>query len=138
MIWRWRDKEIITLGDTIDAIRDIAERYIAAIDNEDPWVASSPEAIQEEAVEFMDAWHVVIREANPGEDSIDILRRNIGYSARYIDDERVIQTVFDIFGTTHPYFGSTKPTPDEAFKKGLELGEERREAAKAAPPIISP
>jgi hypothetical protein len=51
----------------------------------------------------------------------NIERQNLGYYAGYYDhptQERVNR----LFRTTHPIFGDKHPTPEEAFKVGMEFG----------------
>lgn len=46
---------------------------------------------------------------------------NIGYFAGYYDS-KVKKNVEKWLGAIHPIFGSSNPTPKEAFKAGLKLG----------------
>jgi len=41
-------------------------------------------------------------------------------------DGSVRDKVRDLFGALHPIFGDHRPTPQEAFRLGFELGEEMR------------
>jgi len=54
-----------------------------------------------------------------------IIRGNLGYYAGYYDHETRAR-VERLFKCSHPVFGSIEangaPSPEEAFKKGLELG----------------
>lgn len=59
-------------------------------------------------------------------------RNNLGYYAGYYGDE-TRERVERLFKTEHPIFGSIAkngpPSPDEAFKRGVLMGEEARERA---------
>jgi hypothetical protein len=44
---------------------------------------------------------------------------NIGYYAGYYDSE-TMERVNRLFGTTHPVFGSVRPTAEQAIQKGRE------------------
>jgi len=46
---------------------------------------------------------------------------NLGYWAGYYDHD-TRKAVKKVFGSSHPIFGDTFPTPEEAFKIGMELG----------------
>jgi len=46
---------------------------------------------------------------------------NIGYMTGYFSSDRAKQ-MREWFGVKHPIFGDTDPTPEEAFKKGAEMG----------------
>jgi hypothetical protein len=66
--------------------------------------------------------------AGPDEAATTIMA-NLGYMAGYYGQEAQQQKIYDLFGATHPVFGTPVkpwPTPDEAFKKGYELGEYMR------------
>lgn len=61
--------------------------------------------------------------AEPVMDSEQIVAQNIGYLSGYgSQGERHL--ICDIFGTTHPFFGDTDPTPDEAFQMGKDWAKE--------------
>ncbi len=66
---------------------------------------------REEAQEFMKLYLTM----NPN------AYANIGYMSGYYghDDAKRIR---DWFGVVHPIFGDTNPTPDEAYRAGLEWG----------------
>ncbi len=49
-----------------------------------------------------------------------IERQNLGYYAGYYDAE-TMRRVNQLFGTTHPIFGDTQPTVEEAFEAGKHL-----------------
>ncbi|HEX7787836.1 MAG TPA: hypothetical protein VF653_16580 [Methylomirabilota bacterium] len=55
-----------------------------------------------------------------------IVRQNLGYYAGYYDHE-TMERVNRLFRTTHPIFGSTAPTPEEAFEAGKRFGERMKE-----------
>lgn len=66
----------------------------------------------EEAQEFMS----VYRQATPHADD------NIGWMIGDVDRD-VGKRIIEWFGCSHPAFGTTFPTPEEAFRKGMEMGE---------------
>ena len=51
-----------------------------------------------------------------------VAKSNLGYFAGYYDEE-TSKKIYDLFGAAHPVFGMTWPTPEEAFKMGVKLGE---------------
>ena len=51
------------------------------------------------------------------EEAISIEKQNLGYFAGYYNSE-TMQKVNHLFKTTHPVFGDTTPTPEEAFELG--------------------
>jgi hypothetical protein len=55
----------------------------------------------------------------------DILRSNIGYNTGYGDNE-LGDKVMEFYECEHPIFGKTHPTPEEALRMGIELGEKMR------------
>jgi hypothetical protein len=58
------------------------------------------------------------------EEATRIQKQNIGYYAGYYSDA-VRERVERLFKCSHPVFGKIsehKPTPEEAFKKGVEIG----------------
>jgi hypothetical protein len=80
---------------------------------------SSPE----EAQEFMTAY----REVNPH------ANENVGWIIGEVDRD-VGRRIIEWFRCSHPVFGITFPTAEEAFRKGVEMGEAMKnggvEAAK--------
>jgi len=46
---------------------------------------------------------------------------NIGYLSGYYDPETAAK-IRDVFDVSHPVFGRTTPTPDEAFAAGQQMG----------------
>jgi len=50
-----------------------------------------------------------------------IAKVNLGYFAGYYNND-VQKRVEQLFGAIHPIFGSSVPTPKEAFEKGKKLG----------------
>lgn len=57
----------------------------------------------------------------------DVAKSNLGYFAGYYDKE-TSKKIYDLFGAAHPIFGQTWPTPEEAFKMGVKLGEKAKKA----------
>lgn len=51
------------------------------------------------------------------EDATNIERQNIGYFAGY-QDGKTRDRVYSLFGTAHPIFGRTTPTPEAAMEAG--------------------
>ena len=66
---------------------------------------------EEVAQEFMSLY----RAGNPHADE------NIGYLTGYFDPETMKRTQ-RLFRVAHPIFGKSLPTPEEASKKGMEMG----------------
>jgi hypothetical protein len=54
-----------------------------------------------------------------------VVRSNLGYYAGYYNQE-TMERVQRLFSCSHPIFGKVMPTAEEAFKKGLELGEQMK------------
>jgi len=81
---------------------------------------------KEEADAWMDAEvsrRVSDEPSVPDSEARDVIKSNLGYMAGYYDDS-VRDKVRDLFGALHPIFGDHRPTPQEAFRLGFELGEE--------------
>ncbi len=76
---------------------------------------------REAAAELLDTY----RRITPHADS------NLGYIAGYYDAV-TMQAIFDVFGVAHPVFGTSTPTPAEAFHAGRRLGEALRRSADPA------
>lgn len=51
---------------------------------------------------------------------------NIGYFAGYYSHE-IADKAYDLFDTEHPIWGRVHPTPEDAFRMGLEYGQRSRE-----------
>jgi hypothetical protein len=69
-------------------------------------------------------------EVTSPEQAATVIMANIGYYAGYYGPETQ-QKIYDLFGAVHPIFGTPlnpEPTPEEAFQKGVELGEYMRNA----------
>lgn len=83
-----------------------------------------------EAAEYIDAYAKFIRErVEAGEltcdDPHERALANIGYEAAYQDSETA-RLIWETFNTSHPIFGRTIPSPEEAFAAGVKMGEEIR------------
>jgi hypothetical protein len=52
----------------------------------------------------------------------EIARSNIGYGSGYYSAETAT-AVREVFDVSHPIFGRTNPTPDEALAAGIKRGE---------------
>jgi delta 1-pyrroline-5-carboxylate dehydrogenase len=63
------------------------------------------------------------------EDAVALIKENLGYFAGYYSNE-TRERVERLFDCTHPYFGKIAekgpPTPEEAFRMGMEMGEKIR------------
>lgn len=59
----------------------------------------------------------------PVEETELVVAQNIGYMSGYCSFEER-QTICRAFSTTHPIFGDTSPTPDEAFQMGQDWAKE--------------
>lgn len=70
----------------------------------------------EEAQEFLSAY----RQVNPYAED------NIGWMIGDVDRD-LGGRIIEWFGCSHPVFGTTFPTPEEAFSKGLEMGRAMKE-----------
>lgn len=49
-------------------------------------------------------------------------RENIGYMAGYVSVEEADQ-IYDWFGVSHPIFGTSHPSAEDAFRTGMRIGE---------------
>lgn len=49
--------------------------------------------------------------------------QNVGYAAGYFDRETA-QRIYEWCETSHPIFGRSEPTPEEAFEMGQRFAEE--------------
>ncbi len=55
------------------------------------------------------------------EEAMSMQKGNLGYFAGYYDNE-TMSRINRLFRTTHPIFGDTSPTAEEAFEMGVEMG----------------
>lgn len=80
----------------------------------------------EEARKYFEACvaHTVSWGQTPQEAEV-IERLNIGYWAGYFD-EVTYHRILRLFRVTHPLFGLTYPTPEEALAMGLEQGRKEK------------
>ena len=99
---------MIWKGEAIKTSRDLMDKGIDK--------CSTPE----EAQEFMALYRVECPYA-------DI---NIGYMSGYYGPAKMRQ-IQEWFGVTHPIFGKTTPSVEEALKAGMELGASNRNSAEA-------
>lgn len=53
-----------------------------------------------------------------------IIHSNIGYWAGYFE-HGMLEKVHEVYGSSHPIFGTTTPTASEAFKMGVEYGKNK-------------
>ena len=63
--------------------------------------------------------------SNSREKATSIEKANIGYFAGYYGT-KTAQRVYKLFMTSHPIFGTSQPTPKEAFEKGRERGRQSK------------
>lgn len=59
------------------------------------------------------------------EEAEKVEKSNIGYYAGYCETATA-ERMFRLFRCAHPIFGTTRPTLEEAFKKGMEMGEKAK------------
>ena len=52
-------------------------------------------------------------------------RTNVGYFSGYYPFEKRLE-ICKVFETTHPFFGLSQPTPEEAFEMGKKFGAEAK------------
>ncbi len=82
---------------------------------------------QADADAYLDAYTTYILRHDPTlnlEGALDIARQNIGYFAGYYEIA-TRRRVNRLFKTTHPVFGDTEPTAEEAFKAGMEWAKKK-------------
>lgn len=63
-------------------------------------------------------------EVKEGKTAEQIVKSNLGYFAGYYSDETRVR-VEKLFNCSHPVFGAIaqgKPTPEQAFNKGIQAG----------------
>uniref|UniRef100_A0A6M3JI19 Uncharacterized protein n=1 Tax=viral metagenome TaxID=1070528 RepID=A0A6M3JI19_9ZZZZ len=59
----------------------------------------------------------------------ELAAKNVGYICSYFSDE-AMRLWYETLNIEHPIFGKTYPTPEEAFKKGQEMGEQLKKTNK--------
>lgn len=77
---------------------------------------------QEQADEFMEKyieWHMK-QHGSTKKHALDVAMENIGYYTGYCDNETA-KRVMRLFKTSHPVFGTSTPTPEEAFEAGKNM-----------------
>lgn len=99
MAIEWKGKKVSTMGEVSEVVAEIAKAGDKKL-----------------AEEFVNAFVASDKGA-----TVEKVKSNIGYLAGYHSRETA-QSIFDIFDCAHPIFGTRAPTPEEAFKKGMELG----------------
>ena len=60
------------------------------------------------------------------EDARSRLLSNIGYVTGYFSNAEA-DRILDLFQTEHPVFGRTHPSPEEAYRLGVEFSKRKRE-----------
>jgi len=91
MAMEWKGRRLVTIGDLMTHGIDAC-------------------ATREEAREFMRLYRAETPHAG----------QNIGYLAGYYSHEAMAR-IHDWFECAHPIFGTHAPTPQEAFRAGLQL-----------------
>jgi hypothetical protein len=91
----WKGKTLITTGDVMNAMQEIVNT-----------------GTKEDAAEFMKMARTEGEYAS----------ENIGYLTGYFD-HKTADKMMEWFDVSHPIFGRGHPSPEEALKKGLEMGE---------------
>ena len=99
----WKGKELKKMGDISDAVEEI--------------IALPDEQAKAEAKLFLEAYEVSIDRRE------GVVASNIGYLSGYYDHE-TMKRIQTIFAVEHPVFGSSVPTPKEAFEAGIKAGKE--------------
>ena len=102
LTWVWKGQELTTMHDVMDA---------------------AIKAMRDgESEEFLDHYIGFVGE--------DCARQNLGYhAADYIPE--TFYEILSTYGVEHPFFGSTLPTAEDAFKMGVALGEKMKAKAEA-------
>lgn len=96
MSFIWSNEEINTMGQTMDAAIKAMDDGLAA-EFKKAYVASidSPEAEE-------------------------IVNANLGYMSGYYSPD-MAKRIMEAYATVHPVFGSSIPTPEEAFNAGVAM-----------------
>lgn len=83
---------------------------------------------KKEATQFFDAYVDFIFKDGKGKNtlvqSVEIAHSNLGYFAGYYSDE-VRDHIYEMYGSAHPIFGTTKPTTEEALEAGKKLAKSK-------------
>lgn len=103
---QWNGEVLVTYGDIMKVVLLIAERGDRA-----------------EAKRFLEVYAKVCTHG------LDTATGNIGYMAGYYSGE-TRRTIHDVFDVSHPIFGRSSPTPQEAFAAGQKLGAAARASVK--------
>ena len=83
---------------------------------------------QEEAAAYFERCVThTMRFGKTRQEAESIERSNIGYFAGYYDSKTAAR-VYRLYGFGHPIFGTTQPTPDEAFEAGKRMAIESKES----------
>ena len=67
---------------------------------------------------------------DPGGSAEQIAKSNIGFCFGEGMPSKLIAMWIKVCGATHPVFGTTLPTPEEAFRLGQKMGEKMRKKAR--------
>jgi hypothetical protein len=102
MVWRY--KNLVTIGDWCEAL----------------------ETLETEA----DAKQFIELALQETPEHPEIMISNIGYLTGYLSSAKA-ERLREWMQTPHPIFGMKSPTPDDAFKAGLEQGKKAKERGDA-------
>ena len=82
---------------------------------------------KEEASKFIDNYtQYLTKTGNKSvEEAREVAEINVGYWTGYMSNEVGLR-VLDLYDIDHPYFGRTRPSPQEALKIGYELARKMR------------
>jgi hypothetical protein len=58
------------------------------------------------------------------EEAIELQKKNIGYWSGYFDNETA-DRMMQLFSCSHPVFGTSHPSPEEALEMGRKMGEKK-------------
>lgn len=75
---------------------------------------------------FFDRYVALLKHQGNTANAEGMAKANIGWCFGYGMDEQRMKLWNSITGATHPVFGVTKPTPEEAMQAGMKLGEQLR------------
>lgn len=59
------------------------------------------------------------------DNGMETARANIGYASGYYDPKTMVD-IQEFFDTSHPIFGRSVPTPEEALEAGKKMGEKMK------------
>lgn len=101
----WNNKKLVTIGDVLNAVCDIALRES-----------------YEDAQDFMNLYE---EDCVQRGGDMSVVRSNIGYVAGYCD-QKTADRIYRVFSVSHPIFGRSHPSAEEAFQAGMRAAERRK------------